>query len=936
MQLRLVLCIVFLLCMAALVSVVASLVLTISREQADDATATAERNTAEVNDASITAVQAAVRLVLARTNVLISTSLTDYLETAYAPVEATRRGFASGDLSIATMGGLEGLRRFYWDQMKSLPRTRWMYMTTYPNGEWIAYERVEDAGCAAAIPANGWPAEFCRNEESFNWMIHEKCCAPQTAGSADYHYMAVNTETGKWLGNIDGSDGYPRWDVNVSATFGASELQFDWIGQDNGTFCCGYTAIHAAPTDPHPPAKLAKWRQPFMWTTQYLIGWNAAIYTPNGEYLGVQSLEFSLVFLGSFLGSLRKPEFPSEEFFVIDARYGGSGEDEALIASSCQRIVSANGTIINTCGLTPRTSATDPEGFADPSIEENYYLGATYLEGYWYPVPVWKVANIQGGMLSELQKQFWSDFPAPASYPKWNTTGCTFCCDTGNCGTDRSFAAFYQQNPPSPAGIPATQAWLGGVTYNGVRRFLSASSLAVGADRASGDGVLRWVVVSSVNEGEYMQGIWTASEKATASTKKQSDDTSKALDDATILIIIICIVMGVAALIFTFVLVYLSLLPLQNLGVNMSKAAMMDLDDCGSEADGLSAFAEVSTLQRSFLSMASSLRELRNYMPQSALIDSDAEDEDDQLVESSSKGELSRANSSKGSKATSKASTHHKQGGKVAAQAAVGEFKTKMTTIMYVNLKKSLQALKDGTSQLSEMHKSYLGKVLPLVTANKGVAEPFVGDRLMVHFNSLIAISAHATAACNLGIQIKSIGESWKAVAGICSSRNYCGNAGVDGMKRFSIFGSAGTGASIMVAIASAKNADIVVDQSTEADACSTFYLKALTRVMMPKIRHCASVIWACMEKQGGGAEDEWMYQLDEAQAKNPYGKFNAAFKSIMAGEAVSPDGDWPAEDSLILRTLDEGMKHVGSASSVQLHVIGQEAFESIYLPEHV
>eukprot|EP00662_Eupelagonemidae_sp_cell21_P046587 gene46587-41011_t len=75
---------------------------------------------------------------------------------------------------------VDRFREMLWELMKANPNLRWLYLTTYPNGEWVAYERVQDR---------------------FNWMIHVDCCAPtKRPGTGGYDYAPVDVITGMWHG----------------------------------------------------------------------------------------------------------------------------------------------------------------------------------------------------------------------------------------------------------------------------------------------------------------------------------------------------------------------------------------------------------------------------------------------------------------------------------------------------------------------------------------------------------------------------------------------------------------------------------------------------------------------------------------------------------------------------------------------------------------
>eukprot|EP01065_Artemidia_motanka_P034498 TRINITY_DN419_c0_g1_i2.p1 TRINITY_DN419_c0_g1~~TRINITY_DN419_c0_g1_i2.p1 ORF type:complete len:917 (+),score=331.95 TRINITY_DN419_c0_g1_i2:85-2835(+) len=895
-KLRIVLCIVMTIAMAVLATVVAVVVLDIANEQANDFAETSRQNTKAVNSASARSVEAAVQLVQERTNTLIATSVRDFMSVAYIPVEWTRLHFSTGELDVRTMVEVENVREFLFHAIKAVPQLRWVYLSLYPNGEWIAYERAV-IDCAATSAAKGWPANWCRNGELFNWLITEECCSPVSNGSKTfkYHYVPVNPDTGMWIGNVSDGNGVARWDTKVEETFGKDALPWNEPASEDGVNCCGYTAVHAKPTDPFPPVGLSGWRQPFMWWTMYLIGFNAAIYLGDGTYLGVMTAEFSMDYLESFLRSLRKPEFKSEEFFVLDARDGGGPEDEALIASSCLK--EDDGT--NTCGLMPRTLETDPTA---PWPLKNTYVGARDKDGdgLWDPTPFWEVADFQGGLAREVQKLMWREWSA-TTIPQWDVN-CTDNWCGGVTQRPRSWAEYYKQHPPHQMGPTRTAAWGSNLTYNGAERFLFVSSMSLGSEKSSEPSrYLRWVVVSTVESREYMQGIWDSTARAESDTQKQTEQMESELDDARTLTVIIVVSIGVAVLVATFFGVYSSLLPLQRLGADMHAAAVMDLENCGSAADGTSMFSEIHTLQVSFFAMVASLKELRNYMPQSALVASDTEDEMEKSKQSHVGGSaVSSRQASQRGRGSKHSSLNSAMPPKTAA-AAEG-LKLKMATLLHSNY----QGLLASGDDVMKVHAGYINALLSQSKAVKGIAEPFNGDRVFVHFAALGPCQAHQVKACTLA---KSLSKAHPVHIGICSTKISCGNMGVDGMKRFTMLGGVCSTAVLLSAIARHHNIDVLTDQAVESEANKSFYLKACTRVQFKKLRTSVWTAWQVCEGRSSGEEDEWMYQLERADQENPYADYNLRFKQLFAGESLSLPGSVEVEDWAWLRKAEESIK---------------------------
>eukprot|EP01065_Artemidia_motanka_P001125 TRINITY_DN10529_c2_g1_i2.p1 TRINITY_DN10529_c2_g1~~TRINITY_DN10529_c2_g1_i2.p1 ORF type:complete len:1351 (+),score=407.32 TRINITY_DN10529_c2_g1_i2:82-4134(+) len=861
-HLRVVACVCFVAVVASLSATVAVIMIRHSEKQADDCEDTSLQNANAVNLAGRLAVEDAVKLVQERTNVAISSSVTDYFQAAYGPVEFFRRRFAAGALDLNSPEGTNRVLAALWDGIKALPRLRWLYLTTFPNGEWLAYERipVAEGACAEWLNSVSLNASFCgelRNER-FNILMHDECCAPATRGSPQYHYAPVDVETGRWGGSIKDANGVDRWDWNITAAFGNDAITGNGPAADNGTACCGYTSLHTDVQGPVPLEDHVAWREPFLWTNQFLVGWNAPLYTGDGMYIGVVSAEFALVDLGLYIRSLRK-RGSSEEFFLLDA----AGEE--FLASSC---VSEGGS--NRCGLTP-----------DPAP---HYLGARQTSpDVWVPISFYEVADIQGGLARELQNMVWEWLPT--SGEEWPVSNCSWC---GPGPHGRSWAKFYADNPPSQGGVTATKGASRQFSFQSKPHIAYASSLRLGDVYDQGVGAskqdyLKMVTVSIVWEEEYMQRIDEATAKARNTTALLNSRMQVDLDEATEQAIIFIVCLGTVILVLTFAGVYLTSAPLRVLSANMHAAAVMSLEEIVDQSD--SVFLEISELQVSFRGMIGNLREFRRFIPETLMV---AEAVDDASLSTSLKqvdavsvdADSPRRRRTinplqagrRGSPTVSEQDSDRFTAANKGSAFSVGEFKAKRGTIMLTQYK----VVDDIADAVQSVH-SYVAATLDLCKMMKGVAVAVANYdgciNVLVGWNAHKPRADHAHQACDTALlMMDEFGQLGLRVSGhvrmaVASGLLWVGNLGNDAQRVPTILGSTVNKVSNMIKLTNHCGAYALCGSTTYEQARSS--VKA-------RVVDCAILV---------GSEEELVYELRQDFPADDLGLYHDGFSSLRARE---------------------------------------------------
>eukprot|EP01059_Diplonema_ambulator_P007050 TRINITY_DN16585_c0_g1_i1.p1 TRINITY_DN16585_c0_g1~~TRINITY_DN16585_c0_g1_i1.p1 ORF type:complete len:860 (+),score=118.51 TRINITY_DN16585_c0_g1_i1:342-2921(+) len=355
------------------------------------------------------------------------------------------------------------------------------------------------------------------------------------------------------------------------------------------------------------------------------------------------------------------------------------------------------------------------------------------------------------------------------------------------------------------------------------------------------------------------------------------------------------IIMFVTTTVTAFVLVLLSIVltlriikPLHDLEGDMANVAIMRLEAVDTRC--VSNLAEVAKMQASFRIMVKNLIEYRNYMPQSVLV---SEDDDESTVYSESSLQhtvLSNSRQSMPSTAVLSSDARPSNGTGVAAFADEG-LRKKTVSIVCCNISNwhhDTHRLPD--LEIFSAHTEYLNVALSTAQSNKGVAETFLGDRIMLTFNAILPCGGHRVAAVNTAQTIKhTVKEKAKLkISYSCTSGEArVGNMGCLGMKRFTLMTTVVPWGVALEAVNKTRHARGLVDQFVYKDSHQKFILRCVDGVEYKK--RCSSTI-KIYEVMGALRlkEEEWMYQLNDMESNNPYSHWNTAMDMII-------NKDWDA-----------------------------------------
>lgn len=186
------------------------------------------------------------------------------------------------------------------------------------------------------------------------------------------------------------------------------------------------------------------------------------------------------------------------------------------------------------------------------------------------------------------------------------------------------------------------------------------------------------------------------------------------------------------------------------------------------------------------------------------------------------------------------------------------------------------------------------------------MCDSFCGDKFYANWNGSRACNQHKFNCSQSAVQIvgeglavnsgvKSVNGRVQLNAGIASGDTAAGNAGTDGLKKFSVFGRAPVVSTIMERLCKLYDASIACSSNTQNGIKLVYYTRIIASYEIPK--------WACLSKSAQkpdlihelvrkkeAGEDEWMYQLEEAEKNDPFVKLNAAMVSFLEGNYDASD----------------------------------------------
>eukprot|EP00756_Hemistasia_phaeocysticola_P003706 Hpha_TRINITY_DN12400_c0_g1::TRINITY_DN12400_c0_g1_i1::g.42874::m.42874 len=394
------------------------------------------------------------------------------------------------------------------------------------------------------------------------------------------------------------------------------------------------------------------------------------------------------------------------------------------------------------------------------------------------------------------------------------------------------------------------------------------------------------------------------------------DDTEDASTAALSTAIAVCIATGLVL----FVCVGFALKPYFVMLKAMHSVSLMELEDLKLQRSWIK---ELEVMREYLLQMVENLRWFRDFMPQS-LITIEPPEEDNSPLASERPGSVKvKTGARRTSIASSNLPTPSDENtgslrsvpvrpvSRMSVQSLIPasgvpvlsiEHQTpaplvkRFVTNVVCNLRGWMAVEKTAhPAQFLAAHTDYIATSCEAARQQRGTAEFFRGDHVMLSFNAARINSQHAQRACSAALKISTwesprgehgtLGLQLFASCGVSTSNCMVGAMGAAGLRSYGIVGPASTLVLLCERVATKWQMGVITEGVTVGECRHCFNCRIMCAVQCPKIPASSTkVLWQILgEDRRNMNNDEWMYQL--ADRKDPYAVHNAAAEALMQGE---------------------------------------------------
>ena len=408
---------------------------------------------------------------------------------------------------------------------------------------------------------------------------------------------------------------------------------------------------------------------------------------------------------------------------------------------------------------------------------------------------------------------------------------------------------------------------------------------------------------------------------------------------------------GVCFLLVACAVVFIAFMlrPLQRVSDRMYLAA--ELNDM-EEEQSLSTLSEIALLEDSYYNLRSKLNEMKAFVPQALLhgndCDMDLEDSTSQKLGNSANPNPAGAGASvrsaeslekkgKGDRASviDTASVASRGQGQAAISRGLNVASSlvrKNAAVLVVNVAGFHSAVADvAPVNALQLCETIAREVLTHVREQKGVIGVYHGDRFLVTFNAAAPAASPAKRACVAAVRVcealKQLHRT--ATCGVSCGQLLCGNTGCSELKGFSCIGPACVQAVAIERLAKgfrarygeALQTPILATGQCMTDIECDLFFQVVDYIALPDPVQVLNVVAVKSAKK----EDEWMYQLHQNEAADPFALVNKGFRCLFEGdtagakavitERAARSEAMPLSDEVGLTQLKGKLQHEGECT---------------------
>eukprot|EP01063_Lacrimia_lanifica_P009618 TRINITY_DN16557_c0_g1_i1.p1 TRINITY_DN16557_c0_g1~~TRINITY_DN16557_c0_g1_i1.p1 ORF type:complete len:1763 (+),score=399.22 TRINITY_DN16557_c0_g1_i1:54-5342(+) len=458
--------------------------------------------------------------------------------------------------------------------------------------------------------------------------------------------------------------------------------------------------------------------------------------------------------------------------------------------------------------------------------------------------------------------------------------------------------------------------------YVDVHPFNKTETMLVGMD---------WLVTVMLPRGDVMREIQRDSEVLLENLKARHAAARRQLDsdisETVLVAIVLCLL---CCIVFTMYNERITR-PFEKIArVTLDVSVMkINLDDV---PEPNSWIAEVYALQKALVIMTTNLGEYRTFVEQSALV-SDSEVEDEESVhwsDSDGSSNMSRsAKSATGSVSKSKSgisrshsASQFSQQGSDLGVAPLAKLMLSLTkkrfSMTMLNLRGFHQLVNSmgDPNALLNFTADVMEDVQQVCRDLKGVLETFSGDRYTLSFGASKQDSNHPlTAPTAANLLRKTLAKrDVNIAAAVVTGTGLLGNAGNNDMRKYSFFTPVVGFADALLTFAGCLDLSVLCSADVKKKTGIDFVTRMVSQVTYEKTDKGNVVVYEIVDKNEGGEGDEWMYELEKAEANNPTNAWNKYAGAVFKGDwqaalEAEPAAEAYDSTSIAFKTLHQAVE---------------------------
>eukprot|EP01061_Rhynchopus_euleeides_P024379 TRINITY_DN392_c1_g1_i9.p1 TRINITY_DN392_c1_g1~~TRINITY_DN392_c1_g1_i9.p1 ORF type:complete len:322 (+),score=124.37 TRINITY_DN392_c1_g1_i9:2-967(+) len=195
------------------------------------------------------------------------------------------------------------------------------------------------------------------------------------------------------------------------------------------------------------------------------------------------------------------------------------------------------------------------------------------------------------------------------------------------------------------------------------------------------------------------------------------------------------------------------------------------------------------------------------------------------------------------------------------------------------------------------MHSHLIETFNAVVENFKGLAESMCGDRLLAAWNTVVDRPSHSTLACKAANELQILNKSEQGDSshqivrhiGLSTGTVMFGLFGGTGTKKYDIVGKVVPGAMLLALLNKEYDTQCLFPHTMMHEASTPFYVRIVDYVCHSKLSDGA-FIYELADKKGDVAQDEWMYELENADSADPHKAHNEQWKDFIRIGRIDAD----------------------------------------------